>query len=76
MLHDAGGALAAQHAFVHRVVAVAFDVPNLAVLQVYLDAATAGAHVAGGGLDLVGDDRGEVHRLGRREEVVHWAPAP
>ena len=53
MLHDPGRALAAQHALVDRVVAVALDVANLAVLQVHLDAATAGAHVAGRGLDLV-----------------------
>ena len=61
VLHDAGRALAAQHALVHGVVAVALDVADLAVLQVHADAAAAGAHVAGGGLDLVG--RGHRQRL-------------
>ena len=54
VLHDAGRALAAQHALVHGMVAVALDVADLAVLEEHADAAAAGAHVAGGGLDLVG----------------------
>ena len=53
VLHDAGRALAAQHALVDRVVAVALDVFDRAVLEVHLDAAAAGAHVAGRGLHLV-----------------------
>ena len=52
--HDAGRALAADHALVDWVVAVAVDVADSTVLQVHPDAAAAGAHVAGGGLDLVG----------------------
>ena len=47
VLHDAGGALAAQHALVHRVIAVAVDVTDLAVLEIDVDPAPAGAHVAG-----------------------------
>ena len=54
VLHDAGRALAAQHALVDGMVAVALDVADLAVLEEHADAAAAGAHVAGGGLDLVG----------------------
>src|SRR5207302_6685618 len=54
MRHDAGGALAADHPAVDRVIAVAVDVADAAILQVHPDAAAAGAHVAGGGLDLVG----------------------
>src|SRR5581483_10796333 len=58
VLHDAGRALAAQHAPVHGVVAVALDVADLTVLEEHANAAAAGAHVAGGGLDLVcGRDR-------------------
>ena len=53
VVHDAGRALAAQHALVHRMGLVALDVANAAILQMHLDAATAGAHVAGGRLDLV-----------------------
>ena len=60
VLHDAGGTLAAQHALVDRMIAVALDVADLAVFQVDLDPATAGAHVAGRGLDLVGRRHGEV----------------
>jgi hypothetical protein len=37
-------------------VAVALDVADPAVPEVHVDAAPAGAHVAGGGLDLVGND--------------------
>ena len=54
VLHDPGRALAAQHALVDGVVAVAVDVADPPVLQVHADAAAAGAHVAGRGLDLVG----------------------
>src|SRR3569833_2658669 len=53
MRHDAGGTLGADHAAVDRVVAVAVDVTDAAVLEMHPDAAPAGAHVAGGGLDLV-----------------------
>src|ERR1700730_14198270 len=60
MLHDAGGPLAAQHALVHGMVAIALDVADLAVLEEHADAAAAGAHVAGGGLDLVGGRHGEM----------------
>ncbi len=45
--HDTGGPFAAEHPSVDRMVAIALDVAELAVLQMYLDAATAGAHVAG-----------------------------
>src|SRR5690606_34095103 len=45
MLHDAGRALGAQHATIDRMVAVAFDVANLAISQMDIDAAAAGAHV-------------------------------
>src|SRR5690606_11399798 len=48
VLHDPGGALAAEDAPVHRVVAVALDVVDLTALEVDIDAAAAGAHVAGG----------------------------
>ena len=38
-------------------VGIAVDVADLAVQHVHADAAAAGAHVAGGRLDLVGDAR-------------------
>ena len=53
MLHDAGRALGAQHAAVDRVVAVALDVADLAVLDMDVDAAAAGAHIARGLAHLV-----------------------
>ena len=46
-LHDPGRALGAKHALVDRVVAVALDIGDAARLQVHIDAAAAGAHVAG-----------------------------
>ena len=60
VLHDPGGALGAEDAAVDRVVAVALDVLHPAGLHVHVDAAAAGAHVAGGLADLVGDLGGGV----------------
>ena len=62
VLHDASAALRAEHASIDRVVAVALDIGDArlavgAVLQVDVDAAAAGAHVAG-------RLRGPVARLG------------
>ena len=57
VLHDPRRAFAAEHALVDRVVAVALDVDDLFALHVHVDAAAAGAHVAGGLADLVGDRR-------------------
>ncbi len=57
--HDAGRALAADHAAVDRMIAIAVDVADAAVLQVHADAAAARAHIAGGGLDLVGRGLGQ-----------------
>ncbi len=67
LLHDAGGTLGADHALVQRVIRVAVDVahlrPVVAFAQVHADAATAGAHVAGGALHLRGRAR---RRVGQR----------
>ncbi len=57
VLHDPGGALAADHAAIHRVALVTLDVADLSVGDMHVDAAAAGAHVAGGLLHLVGDER-------------------
>src|SRR5437763_16196830 len=84
MRHDAGRALAADYPPIDRVVAVAVDVADPAVLQMHPDAAAAGAHVTGGGLDLVGGRHGQrnvrfmmchraVLRLGRKGNV-HASP--
>ena len=77
VLHDAGRALAAQHALVDRMIAVAVDVADLAVLQVHPNAATAGAHVTGGGLDFVGGRLRQRHfrfrRGGQHEPLVSWS---
>src|SRR5690606_7952588 len=61
VLHDPGRALGAEHALVHRMIGIALDVAQAAVLDVDADAAAAGAHVAGGGLDAV------AHRLAEIE---------
>ena len=65
MLHDPGAALGADHAAVDRVVAVALDIADQrrtvrAVPQVHVDAAAAGAHIAGGAPYLVRHMRREV----------------
>src|SRR5271167_3610476 len=71
LLHDAGRALAADHAAIDRVVAVAFDVTDAAVLEMNFDPAAAGTHVAGGALDLVGHPGRSLHPLSRREIIAH-----
>ena len=48
VLHDSGAAFAANHAFVHGMVPVAFNIPYLAVPDMDIDSASASAHVAGG----------------------------
>src|SRR5260370_22735717 len=53
LLHDAGGALAADHATIYRMIAVAFDVADGAILEMNFDPAAAGAHIAGCAFDLV-----------------------
>jgi hypothetical protein len=60
VVHDAGRALGAEHALVHRMVAIALDVANATVFQVNLDAATASAHVAGGMRDPIGTGSMEI----------------
>ena len=55
MLHDARAALGAKHALVHRMVLVAFDIGDLAVLHMHVDPAAAGTHVAGRPAHLVRD---------------------
>lgn len=57
MLLDAGRTLGADHAAVDRMLRIAVDVADLAVLQVHADATPARAHVARGGLDLVAGGR-------------------
>ncbi|OIQ70942.1 hypothetical protein GALL_474420 [mine drainage metagenome] len=52
LFHDARRALGANHAPVEGMVGIAFDEPHLTVAQMHLDAAAAGAHIAGRGLDL------------------------
>ena len=73
MVHDPGGALAADHAAIDRVVGVAVDVADPAVHQVHPDAAAAGAHVAGGRHHLVGDRRRGVDPLARAEVALQPA---
>ena len=75
VLHDAGGALGAEHAAVDRVVAVAVDVFHFAVKEMHVDAAAAGAHVAGGLAHLVGDLRRGVEGVGRGQAGLPGAGA-
>ncbi len=71
MLHDPGRALRAQHALVDGMVPVALDVADAAILQMDLDAAAAGAHVAGREFDLVGARRVRLDRLVAKFPRLH-----
>ena len=75
-LHDPGRALGAKHAPVHRMVAVALDIGEAAVLEVDVDAAAAGAHVAGGLAHLVRDARRRVEAVVCARHVWPVPPAP
>ena len=55
--HDAGAALAAEHALIHRMIGIAFNIAHPPILQVHANAAATGAHVAGGGFHLIADRR-------------------
>ena len=48
---------------IHRMVAIALDVANLAIKKMHLDPATAGAHVTGGIFDLIGNRSRELNSL-------------
>ena len=75
VLHDAGGAFRAEHPAVHRMVRIALDVPDGAVLQVHPDPAPARAHVAGGGADLVADRGGEIDPAFHRGKYIPQRPS-
>ena len=60
MLHDTGRPLGTEHALIHRMIAVAFDIADLAVTKMNIDAAATGTHVAGRLPDLVTDMGGGV----------------
>ena len=53
MLLDARRTLAADDPLVHRVVAITIDVSHLAIFEMHFDSATASAHIASGGFNLV-----------------------
>jgi hypothetical protein len=53
MLFNARSTLAADNAFVYRVVAVAIDIGHLAIFQVNFNAATTRAHIACGSFNFV-----------------------
>ena len=53
MLHDPGRTLGTQHALIDWVVAITLDITDLAVFQMDIDAASAGAHVASGLADFI-----------------------
>ena len=60
MLHDPGGTLGAEHALVHGMIAVAFDIADhrravRTLADVDIDAAATGTHVTGGFAHLVRD---------------------
>ena len=52
-LHDTARALGTEHALVDRMVAIALDIADPALFQMHIDAAAAGAHIAGGLADFV-----------------------
>ena len=69
-MHDPGRALGAEHTPVDRVVAVALDEAHLTALEVNLDAAAAGAHVACRELHFVGHACRRCARRGARPDLV------
>src|SRR4029077_2422134 len=71
LLHDAGSALAANHAAVNRVIAVAFDIADGAVFEMNFDPASAGAHVAGRIFDLVRNLWRRIQLFPAREKIAH-----
>ena len=73
MLLDARGTLAANDPLVDGVISVAINIDNLAILQMDLDATTAGAHVTRGGLDLIPDFGREIDLWLARSHVPAFA---
>ena len=55
MLHDAGRTFRAKYTAIDRMIRIAFDITNLSVLDMDIDAAAASAHIAGRLFDLVAD---------------------
>jgi hypothetical protein len=75
LLHDAGGALAAQHTAVNGMILVALDIADATVLDVDFDPTPAGAHVTGRVLHFVGDDGRGVDDFSRsRQRLERIAP--
>ena len=71
MLLDPGRTLGADHAAIDRVLRIAIDVADAAVLQVHADAATACAHVTRRRLDLVSSRRVQVEGSVRHRSSRH-----
>src|SRR5690606_9128367 len=61
VLHDAGRTLGAQNAAIDRVVAITLDIADLAVLEVDIDPAPAGAQIAGPLANLVRNRPGKLN---------------
>ena len=61
MLHDSGGSLGANHAFVHRMIGVPFYITNRSIFEVDANAAAACTHITGGCLDGVSDIAGTLN---------------
>ena len=53
MLHDPGGTFGTKNTLVDGMVLVSLDIFDLAILHMHVDAAAAGAHVAGRLADFV-----------------------
>ena len=63
-MHDARRTLGTQHAAIHRMIGITLDIAQGAILQMHLDAAAAGAHIAGGVFHFVADGGRQVDFLG------------
>ena len=55
MLHDTGRTFGTQHPLIDWVIAIALDIPDLAIAQMHIDATAAGTHIAGRLANLVAD---------------------
>src|SRR5271168_2584538 len=74
LVHDPGGALAADHAAIDGMARVPLDITDTAILQMDFNPAAARAHIAGRRLDLVGNHGRGIDCLARPPIVAPAFP--
>jgi len=76
VLHDASATLAAKDTLIHGMVAIAFDIADLAVLDMHIDATATGAHIAGRLGDPVADRAVQIVWARRSARIMSLAFSP